>query len=241
MKTDLKATDHRNVDMGSVGRCTVALLAALVLVFAPSSPQAALFTVVPNTDPSTAVIYLSGPIIEGDRARLEQAVGRAGKASQLVLLVESPGGAALESFSIGRYLHQERIMTVAIEGPGCYSGCAYIFLGGKSRSGKPGRIMMKGARIGFHQASYALGQGNYSAAQVNSAVSAGQDLVRLATEYLRDVGADPEFLSMALTARPNEFKMLNELDAMRLGVPVMDGLSNKLLPASGGRSAVAKN
>jgi hypothetical protein len=227
--------------MVSVGRHMLAICAALLLVFAPSAPQAAVFTVIPSIDPSIAVIHLSGRIIDGDRARLEQAVGRVGKASQMVLMVESPGGAALESFAIGRYLHQQRIVTVAIEGTGCFSGCAYIFLGGKSRSGKPGRIMMKGARIGFHQASVALGQGNYSAAQVNSAMSAGQDLARLTTEYLRDVGADNEFLTMALTARPNEFKMLNELDALRLGIPVMDGLSNKLLPATGGRSSAAKN
>jgi hypothetical protein len=227
--------------MVSVGRHMLAIFAALVFVFAPSAPHAAIFTVIPSTDPSIAVIHLNGRIIDGDRARLEQAVGRAGKASQLVLMVESPGGAALESFAIGRYLHQQRIVTVAIEGTGCFSGCAYVFLGGKSRSGKPGRIMMKGARIGFHQASVALGQGNYSAAQVNSAMSAGQDLARLTTEYLRDVGADSEFLSMALAARPNEFKMLNELDALRLGIPVMDGLSSKLLPATGGRSSAAKN
>jgi hypothetical protein len=241
MKTYQNPPITGSVDMVSVGRYVMALFAALFWVLTPSSPQAAVFTVVPSADPSVAIIHLGGRIIEGDRARLEQTVGRAGKASQIVLLVESPGGQALEAFSIGRYLHQQRIITVAIEGPGCYSGCAYIFLGGKSRSGKPGRIMMKGARIGFHQASVALGQGNYTAAQVNGAMSAGQDLARMTTEYLRDVSADSEFLSMALAARPNEFKMLNEIDALRLGIPVMDGLSNKLLPASGGRSSVAKN
>jgi hypothetical protein len=145
-------------------------------------------------------------------------------------MLDSPGGNIDEGVAIGRYVYAAKIATVAIQGPGCHSSCAFIFLAGRDHNEQPMRIMMKGARVGFHQGAIAALPSNrtYQASDMEVATALGQDIIRRVDAYFHEIKADPEFLTLVLSAPNRSITLLNEFDALRLGIYVMDTATQKL-------------
>ena len=120
---------------------------------------------------------------------------------------------------------------MAIQGPGCHSACSYIFLAGRdAQTERPSRIKMKGSLIGFHQSRIAtVEQKSYSAEDINGATRLGQDFVKNLNAYFNEIKADPEFLTLSLSAPSSSLTYLNDLDALRLGIYVFDPAVSQLL------------
>jgi hypothetical protein len=205
--------------------------AASLLAAAPATPAAAAVVYrVHNGDNDVATLMLRGQIVAGDLARLQRVTAKVHPTQRMVLMLESPGGSIDEGIAIGRYVYAAKITTVAIQGPGCHSSCAFVFLAGRDPNEQPLRIMMKGARVGFHQGSIGTlpASQTYSASDVEAATAIGQDIVKRINAYFHEIKADPEFLTLVLSASHRSITLLNEFDALRLGIYVMDTATQKL-------------
>ena len=94
---------------------------------------------------------------------------------------------------------------------------------------QPSRIMVKGARLGFHQTRLSnLPNQNYSVQDIAAATQISQDSIKKLDAYFREIKADQEFLTLTLSSPNSSVTLLNELDALRLGIYVMDPQGNKL-------------
>lgn len=212
--------------------CTAAL--SLAIMTGGTSSEAASVYPVHNGDSGITTLVFRGQIVDGDLARLQRAVAKVAAGQRIALILESPGGSINEGISIGRYVYASRYTTIAIQGSGCHSACTFVFLAGRDANEQPMRIMMKSAKIGFHQG--AIGtlptNVNYTAADIEAATEFGQEMVRRVNSYLQEIKADPEFLTMMLSASHRSIALLNEFDALRLGIYVMDPTTQKLTTPS---------
>jgi len=198
---------------------------------APSTPaMAAMVYQVHTGDKDISTLVLRGQIVPGDLARLQRVSAKIPPSRRIVLMLDSPGGSMDEGIAIGRYVYAAKITTVAIQGPGCHSACTFVFLAGRDSNEQPMRIMMKGARVGFHQGAIRTLPTNqtYSASDIATAAEIGQEMVKRINAYFHEIKADPEFLTMVLSAPNRSITLLNEFDALRLGIYVMDTATQKL-------------
>ena len=209
----------------------LAVAAILALAGLPGLAGAATVHKIDTGDPKTTTLAFRGGIQDGDLARLQAQTAKIPSSQRIVLLLDSPGGSVDEGIALGRYIYATKITTVAIQGPGCHSACTYVFLAGRDLfTDQPSRIMMKGARLGFHQTRLSnLPNQNYSAQDIDTATRIGQDSIKKLDGYFKEIKADSEFLTLTLSAPNSTVTLLNELDALRLGIFVMDPQSNKLL------------
>ena len=233
MKPTQRNPSQHHRDGRRAARKVVAVLAATasLMVAAASTPaMAAMVYQVHTGDKDVSTLVLRGQIVAGDLARLQRVTAKVPASQRIVLMLDSPGGSIDEGIAIGRYVYAAKVTTVAIQGPGCHSSCAFVFLAGRDASEQPMRIMMKGARVGFHQGALSSVPANqtYSATDIQTATQIGQDMVRRVNTYFQEIKADPEFLTMMLSAPNRSITLLNEFDALRLGIYVMDTATQKL-------------
>ena len=183
----------------------------------------------------TTALLFSGAVQAGDLARLQAETAKVPAGQRIVLMLESGGGLISEGLAIGRFVASSKITTTVVAGPGCHSACTLIFLAGRDASAKPMRIMMAGARIGFHQAS--SGQlrpdQTVTAAEAAAAQTGVQNAIAAIDAYFRELGIQSEFLTLTLSAPNSTVNLLRELDALRLGIFVMDPSTQKLLTPDG--------
>lgn len=212
----------------AAGGLTTLLVAALAL--APEQSGGASTHVYRVAETKTVAIWLSGEIKEGDFELVKRTVDRQPNDYAKVLMLESTGGLLSEGLLIGRYVRQARISTMVPLGPGCHSACSLIFLAGTDgKSGDPRRIMVAGAAIGFHQATFRPRGGTYSEDELRRLETMAQNTVAQVEGYLREIKAAPEFLSLWLSAPSTEMKLISEFEALRLGIYVMDARSERLM------------
>lgn len=213
-------------------RAAIALSACLLsLGLHAGSATAASVIKVYTGSPNTSTFAFRGEIRDGDLARLQAQTAKVPAGHRIVLLLDSAGGSIAEGIAIGRYVYATKITTVAIQGPGCHSSCTLIFLAGRDiNTEQPSRIMMKGARLGFHQGRISeLPDRSYTAQDINAATQVGQEIVKQVNTYYAEIKAQSEFLTLFLSSPNSTVTLLNELDALRLGIYVMEPLSKKLL------------
>jgi hypothetical protein len=141
------------------------LVAAVAFAASASAAPAANVTRVDTGLSGTTTLLYSGPVRQGDLVRLQNEVAKVAPGQRIALMLESPGGLVSEGLAIGRYIHANKITTIAIAGPGCASACTQIFLAGRDfATGKPARIMISGAQVGFHQTSIRNNENSISSA-----------------------------------------------------------------------------
>lgn len=217
----------------------IALAAGAVSAMAGGQIHAATVQPAPQLEKNTSTFLLSGEIAPGDLSRLQTAIAHVPSGHRIVLLLSSPGGSIDEGIALGRFIQSSSITTVAIQGSGCASACTFLFLAGRDKAtAEPMRIMIKGARLGFHQGSIRVATDKqYSANDVRAATGAGQDIVRRVQTYFNDIKVDPEFLTLFLSAPNDSLTLLNELDALRLGIHVMDPATGRLIPPTRNQQA----
>ena len=223
------------------GRRLAELAAAAVLALAvlASPADAGIVTRLESGVPGTALLMMAGDFVGGETARLKAEVSRLVPGQKVVLILESGGGLVDAGLELGRYIHANRLATVVVAGgKGCHSACALAFQAGRDhRTGEPLRLMVSGAKLGFHQISAKFDpQRSYSGADMAVAFEKSQQGIAAIEAYFREIGANLEFLTLLLKAPSASIALVNEFDALRLGIHVMDQSTQRLLaPGDQGR------
>src|SRR5262245_34630277 len=125
-------------------------LAATAALAAASTPaMAAMVAQIQTGDKDISTVVLRGQIVTGDLARLQRVTAKIPPSQRIALMLDSPGGSIDEGIAIGRYVYAAKITTVAIQGPGCHSSCAFVCLAGRDAGDQPMLIMIKAARLRF--------------------------------------------------------------------------------------------
>ena len=135
------------------------------------------------------------------------------------VVLNSTGGSLMGGLALGRAIREMRFDTVLEtihDTAGCYSACAYAFLGGVSRRTGPGYI-------GFHQFSMATNGRMVDGAVVGTS----QELMMALAAYLAEMGASPDLLAIATSATPTKIRVLSTQEADRLRVNFDDESSMK--------------
>jgi hypothetical protein len=97
---------------------------AILAVIAPGAAAAMDVRVVEDQ------LILSGPVVDGDQARIERAF-KAHPGISTVILRNSPGGHPWTGFRVGE-MFRKKGLTTAVSGY-CYSSCSRMYLGGVRR------------------------------------------------------------------------------------------------------------
>lgn len=171
------------------------------------------------------LIFLSGPIQEGDAQRFE-AVASSSKKAMVVL--NSEGGLALEGLEIGRTVRRRGAATSVPREYLCASSCALIWLAGKERFAEDD------SHIGFH-AVYIERNGVYLESGVGNA---------LVGAYLNQLGLSQSSVIYVTSAPPQGIRWLTREDAARIDLPYLSLFAgtdkNVLSPAVVSAAGVAK-
>jgi hypothetical protein len=222
--------------------------AALALAAALAGPLAAAPAVAANLStmdigsPGTTTFLLSGPLVGGEQARLHAEVAKLPPARRVAIVLDSPGGLLAEGLKLGRFFHNARIATFVFSGgTGCHSACSLAFLGGRDTvSGKRHRVMMSGARLGFHQFSARFDPSrNYSQKDMSAAVEDAHRVMDSIIGYLRAIDEDLSFLTLMLKAPHESLTLLTEETAIQRGIYVMRGTAQSLIEPDGTRRRLA--
>lgn len=129
-----------------------------------------------------------------------------------VLTMNGPGGDYYEGLALADFLRANHIATVVERGAGCYSACAFAFLGGSAYSAQEGigtyidRMVEPGSIVGFH-APYANEEAFLSALEQRGAMAAQGDtrnsLALMVKELVR-WNVDPEVMFYMIGMGPQE-------------------------------------
>ena len=124
--------------------------------------QAADFRLDIKADHGPAVIFVTGQIVDTDRARMEKAledIARAKPKSEVVLALHSPGGDHYAGLRIALLVQRKGVGTVILPRATCLSACSSIFFGGFDRKrNQPNRTVFEGGRLGASNESTGRGR-----------------------------------------------------------------------------------
>lgn len=181
------------------GITTAVLIAAVVATPA----LAANFDVLPAGDGFT-MIFLRGEIVEGDADRFYEIARGVPRAT---VVLESLGGSVYEGLSIAAEVRIRDYATLVLEGDGCFSICAVIWVASKRR------YMAPKAAIGAHAAFNADNRSESGVA--NAEIGA----------FLNEVGLNREAIRYFTLANPDEFSPITPqvAQALSIDVRVQDG------------------
>lgn len=164
-------------------RPVFAVTLAIALV---TQVKAAKIDVVDGLSPGQKAVLIRGPINPGDDDRFYQLTKGVERAS---VFLESPGGAVDAGISIGAEIAMRGFTTLVLDGDGCHSVCAVIWVSGARR------YMSPNANIGVHAAYRVSG----SAAPAESGVANAK-----IGAYLNELGLSRIAIEYFTLARPDE-------------------------------------
>lgn len=186
---------------------------------------------------------LDGNIVEGDGARVRQALADANISVQqdpwrrIVISLNSPGGDYHEGLDLALAFRRLGLATVVRQTDACYSACAVAFLGGSDLpkdptpveasdplpDQKPSRTIEKGAKLGFHAPYLSVPEGSYEAALVQDAYRAAVLGIARLVAVADRLHIVPAELPRLLAPGRDEMYMADDVDAVRvLGITYDD-------------------
>lgn len=126
-------------------RQLIILLVSLAVCMAThvGALNAAEIEVVPGLEPNQKAILITGPIEEGDDSRFFEI---AEETPHAIVFLESPGGLVTTGISIAAEIAIRRYTTIVLDGSGCHSICAIMWVAGVRR------YMSLDAEISVHAA-----------------------------------------------------------------------------------------
>jgi hypothetical protein len=214
----------------------------MLLTTVDGAAAAAKITRIETGSPNTVTFRLYGKMVGGELQALQAEVAKLPPGQRVALVLESPGGLIAEGLKLGRYFHDAKIATfVFAGGNGCHSACALAFLGGRdAATGKRLRVMMSGARLGFHQFSAKFDPAKtYRQKDMNRVVADAQRVMDSIVGYLHAIGEDLSFLRLMLRAPHEAMTLVNDEDALKRGIHVMEQNSQRIIdPAENARQRV---
>lgn len=120
---------------------------------------------------------------------------------------ESVGGNIAKALELGRLIRYLNLSTVQPRGPECISACAFAFMGGVQRFAQPGAI-------GVHKSSLS----DDHSVDVNSAVSAVQQMTAEIIQYMDEMGVDPGLLKLALKYDADDVRYISKREMSEFGL-----------------------
>jgi hypothetical protein len=180
----------------------------------------------------SADISMTGPVLDGDKDRLQTVIDTAPwelNRRHLTLRMNSDGGSLAAGIELGEFIHKSGVQTYVGPYDSCLSACAIAFMHGSIHEGdgymEPARMMHHKGVIGFH-APYAFAKNETVPDSVRDALlplaergarQAGSDLVRLSV-----AGRMPsDLIQELLIVEQEDFLLVNNVDrASRWGIPV---------------------
>ncbi|TQF28140.1 hypothetical protein UNPF46_27820 [Bradyrhizobium sp. UNPF46] len=161
-------------------------------------------------------VFLDGDIDPDAPQRFEQYVTQNRIPDRSIVYLNSPGGSLAAGIELGRLFRKYGFSTdigrkspfspkrYDIDAGGCYSACAYAYLGGQFR------YLKQGSRYGVHQfKSVRADERIEGTAQVISA---------LAVEYMRSMDVDPDLFTLSAAASPDGMQEIDKVTLERLNV-----------------------
>lgn len=166
--------------------------------------------------PACAPVYLAqGQIDPGAADRLAELL-RSRPDHPRTIAFDSPGGSLIVGLDMGRLIRAQGLNTLVAprhyagnstelvaDDAGCYSACAYAFMGGVSRTIAPG------GQIGVHQFA------GLGAADTEANAQVG---VAMLSKYVQSMGVDRELLDVASITGAGEMVVVPEDYARRYGL-----------------------
>ena len=201
----------------------LALATAVILAVTPAR-AASVKRVETNATASAITFKISGLLVGGETGKLQAEVAKVPPGEGIAVILDSPGGLVSEGLKLGKFFYDARIATlVAADGSGCHSACSLAFLGGRdAASGKRMRVMMSGARLGFHQFSARFDPNRtYGPKDMSAAVEDSHRVMDAIIGYLRSIDEDLSFLTLMLRAPHESISLLSEDAAMERDIHVV--------------------
>lgn len=164
-------------------------VAVLCIAFSATA-NAAKLEMVDGLAPGQQIILIRGEIVKGDDSQFFELAQQAERAS---VVLESPGGDVETGLSIGAEIALRGFTTLVLDGPGCHSICAVIWVSGVRR------YMSPGADISVHAAYELVNNGD-------GTVDAPASGVANATigAYLNEIGLSRSAVEYFTIAKPDE-------------------------------------
>lgn len=186
--------------------CASALLGAWVFSFDTS--QGMEFSLhANNRSPTLNAIMALGPVVTGDKERLDDFLSTLPDKPHTAIYLASLGGDLYEGMRLGELFRERGIKTVVEGGADCASACAIAFLGGTDSQGRPWRSSSTNSRLGFH----AFTGGAVDTDEIQRVVS---DILR----YGVYVDAPTELLIVNFATPSNEIFWVSDKDLCKLGI-----------------------
>jgi hypothetical protein len=161
-------------------------------------------------------VFLDGVIDSEAPIRFEQYVKQNNIPDRSVVYLNSPGGSLIAGIELGRLFRKYGLSTdigrklpastkrFDIEAGGCYSACAYAYLGGQFR------YFHENSRYGVHQFKSRESEGgDEGSAQIASAVI---------VEYVRSMDVDTDLFGLSASAVPAGINEIDKPTLERLNV-----------------------
>ena len=227
----------------SRARTRALMAAATVAGFLAASPaQAANLTRVEIGSPNTTAFLLSGMLVGGDLLKLQAEVAKLPPNRRIAVILDSPGGLVAEGLKLGQFFHEAKIATFVFAGGiGCHSACSLAFLGGRdAATGKRLRVMMSGAKLGFHQFGAKFDPAKtYKQKDMSVVVEDAHRVMDAIIGYLSDIGEDLAFLPLMLRAPHESMTFLGDDAALMRGIHVMERDTQRIIDPSNIKSRLA--
>lgn len=218
-------------------RAAVALTAASTLALACVTvpAEAAKVSRMETGSPNTITFLLSGQLVGGELLELQAEVAKLPPNQRVAIILDSPGGLISEGLKLGRFFHDAKIATfVFAVGTGCHSACALAFLGGRdAATGKRLRVMMSGARLGFHQFGAKFDPDKtYKQKDMSAVVEDAQRVMDSIIGYLHAIGDDLAFLPLMLQAPHEAITLVSDDQALMRNIHVMEQKTQRIIDPS---------
>ena len=225
----------RAVSLLKRGAAALAAVSAIALSCIAAPAHAAKLTRIEIGSPNTTAFLLGGQLVGGELLALQAEVAKLPPHRRVAVILDSPGGLVAEGLKLGRFFYDAKIATFVFTGGiGCHSACALAFLGGRdAATGKPLRVMMSGARLGFHQFNGNFDPAKtYSKKDMASAVEDSHRVMDSIIGYLHDIGEDLAFLPLMLRAPHEAITLVSDDEALMKGIHVMEQKTQRIIDPS---------
>jgi len=206
--------------------CTV----AIGCIAAPA--HAATINRIETGSSSTTTFLLSGQLVGGELLALQAEVAKLPHDRRVAMVLDSPGGLVAEGLKLGQFFYDAKIATFVFSGgAGCHSACALAFLGGRdAATAKPLRVMMSGAKLGFHQFSAKFDASKtYGKKDMTAVVEDTHRVMDAIIGYLHDINESLHFLPLMLRAQHEAINLVNDDAALMKGIYVMEQNSQRII------------
>jgi hypothetical protein len=204
----------------------VAIFGALAF---PPSALALEFSKNPDEAENENAILAKGDVTPDDAFRFQTYLSKLPQKPLIVLYLDSTGGSIQGSMALGRVVNEARIRTF-VTGPSakCNSACTNIFLAGRDReTGTPYRVKGTANVIGFHNFVPVLEEKPYTAKDAANVMARAQNTIYSLANFYQEIDADLELLGLGL--KQKDIYRLQNQDALRYGIHVLDSKTNELI------------